>query len=87
MKWTSIIATAIFAIALSVSGEAFAKSGKIEKVENGGRAITIAGTMYKVSKSRTMITVGGKKAGRGALKVGMECNAKGKGTAKTIACK
>jgi len=87
MKWTSIIASAIFALALTVSGDAFAKSGKVEKVENGGRSVTIAGRTYKVSKSRTMITIGGKKSGRGAIKVGMDCDAKGKGTAKTIACK
>lgn len=87
MKWTSIIASAIFAIALTVSGDAFAKSGKIEKIENGGRQVTIAGTKYKVSGSRTMIIVGGKTAKRSALKVGMECDAKGKGEAKSITCK
>ena len=87
MKITTLVMSAMFALSLFAAGDAFAKSGKVTKVENGGRVITIAGTKYKVSGSKTMITIKGKKGKRGTIKVGMSCDAKGKGTAKTIACK
>ena len=87
MKITTLVMSSVFALSLFAAGDALAKSGKVEKVENGGRVVVIAGTKYKVSGSRTKVTIGGKKAKRGAIKVGMTCDAKGKGTAKTITCK
>jgi hypothetical protein len=87
MKITTALVSSLFALSLFAAGDALAASGKVEKVENGGRVITIAGTKYKVSGSRTAVMVGGKKAKRGAIKVGMECEATGKGTAKSITCK
>ena len=45
MKISGIIASTVFAAALVLGGApAFAKSGKVEKVANGGRSVTIAGT-------------------------------------------
>ena len=88
MKISGIVASTVFAAALVLGGApAFAKSGKVEKVANGGRSVTIAGTTYKISKSRTKVMIGGKKGKRGQIKVGMQCSAKGKGTAKTVDCK
>lgn len=87
MKIATLVLSSVFALSLFAAGDAMAKSGKVEKVENGGRVVVIAGTKYKVSKSRTMIKIHGKAAKRGAIKVGMHCNAKGRGTAKTITCK
>ncbi|MDX1483166.1 MAG: hypothetical protein R3229_01690 [Alphaproteobacteria bacterium] len=87
MKLTPVIVSSIFALSLFAAGDGLAASGKVEKIERGGRTVVIAGTKYKVSGSRTKITIGGKKAKRGAIKVGMECTAEGKGEAKAIACK
>lgn len=87
MKLTTALISSIFALSLFVAGSAVAGSGKVEKVEKGGRVVTIAGTKYKVSGSRTKVMIGGKKAKRSAIKVGMECEAMGKGTAKAITCK
>ena len=88
MKTSVILASVAFASAMILGGApAFAKAGKVDSVESGGRAIVIAGTKYKVSGSKTKIMIGGKPGKRGDIKVGMECDAKGKGTAKTISCK
>lgn len=95
MKIKTALIASVLAIGLSfglTDNTAFAAAhamggGKIEKVENGGRSVTIGGKKYKVSGSRTKITVKGKKAKRSALKVGMSCAATGKGEAKTISCK
>lgn len=88
MKISAIFVSALFAASMMVgSSAAFAKSGKVESVENGGRVIVIAGTKYKISGSRTKVTIGGKEGDRGSIKVGMTCDAKGKGTAKTVDCK
>lgn len=88
MKMSGIVVSALFAAAMMLGGSAaYAASGKIEAVENGGRSVTIGGTKYKVSGSRTKITVKGKGAKRSALKVGMQCEAKGKGEASSISCK
>lgn len=88
MKMSGIVVSLVFAAAMALGAStASAASGKIEAVENGGRLVTIGGTQYKVSGSRTKITVKGKEASRDDLKVGMQCEAKGKGEAKSIACK
>lgn len=87
MKITAVLVSSVFALSLFAAGDTLAGSGKVDKVENGGRLVTIAGTKYKVSGSRTKVMIGGKKAKRSAIKVGMECTAEGKGTAKMISCK
>ncbi len=67
-------------------------SGKITDVRNDGRRVNWAGAKAKgrlnVSGSETKITVAGKKAKRGELKVGMNCSFKVKGaqTALNIDC-
>ena len=61
--------------------------GKVEALGDGGREVTIAGTKFGISGSRTKITVGGKKGSRKSLKVGMECSAEGTAEAKKIDCK
>jgi hypothetical protein len=89
MKMSGIFVSALFAASMILGGAhvALAKSGKIESVGEGGKSIVIGGTTYKISGKRTKITVGGKKGNRSKLKVGMQCDAKGKGTAKTVTCK
>lgn len=88
MKISTALIGSVFAAAMIVgSAASFAASGKIEAVENGGREVVIGGTKYKVSGSRTKITVGGSEASRDDLKVGMECTAEGSGEAKSISCK
>ena len=88
MKLTTVLASTVVGLALVTGGSAaFAKSGKVESVENGGRVVVIAGSKYKISGSRTKVSIGGKPGDRGQIKVGMTCDAKGKGTAKTVDCK
>jgi len=89
MKISTAIISSVFALALATTGsvQAFAKSGKVDSVENGGRSVVIGGTKYKVSGSRTKIKIKGKDASRGDIKAGMMCEAKGKGEAKSITCK
>ncbi len=71
----------------------FTHMGKITRVRSGGRRVSWKGEKAKgkvrVSGRRTKITVGGKKAKRKALKVGMECTFKVKGaqSALNIDCK
>lgn len=70
----------------------FKAMGKITKVERGGRRVSFAGKGKKgklsVSSRNTKVTIAGKKAKRGALKVGMSCDFAFQGrAAKTIACK
>ena len=81
----------VFVVAMLImSGTSFAggASGKVDKVENGGRQVTIAGKMIKLSGSRTKVTVGGKEASRGDIKAGMMCTSDtDSGTAKMVACK
>jgi tripartite-type tricarboxylate transporter receptor subunit TctC len=52
-------------------------SGKITKIDGGGRKLTLdeggKSITAGVSGSRTKIFIGGKKAGRGDVKVGMNC--------------
>lgn len=88
MKISTAILSSVFALSLVAGGSAaYAKSGKVDSVENGGRVVVIGGTKYKVSGSRTKVTIGGKPGDRGQIKAGMMCDADGKGTAKTISCK
>ncbi len=87
MKISGIVVSVLFATSMIIgSSPAFAKKGKIESVENGGRVIVIGGTKYKISGSKTKIMIKGAEGSRGDLKAGMMCDAKGKGTAKTVSC-
>jgi hypothetical protein len=88
MKISTAIISSVFALSLIAGGsDAFAKAGKVDSVENEGRVIVIGGTKYKVSGSKTKVTIGGKPGKRGQIKAGMMCDAKGKGTATSIDCK
>lgn len=89
MKISTAIISSVFALSLVAFGgtDAIAKEGKVDAVENGGRTVVIGGTKYKVSGSRTKITIKGKPGSRDDIKAGMMCDAKGKGEATSIACK
>ena len=88
MKIISTLSTAAFALSMIVAGNAFAgAAGKVDAVENDGRAVTIAGNKISLGNSSTKVTIGGKPGDRGQIKVGMTYDAKGKGTAKTVDCK
>ena len=70
----------------------FTHKGKITKLKRGGRRVKWSGGGKKGKlkvKGKTKITIGGKKAKRKALKVGMSCTFKVKGVSKAlaIACK
>lgn len=52
-------------------------SGKVAKVERGGRFIKIAGHRVRLTNSRSKITLNGKSVKRGALKIGHVCEIKG----------
>jgi tripartite-type tricarboxylate transporter receptor subunit TctC len=67
-------------------------TGKITKVEKGGRRVSFAAGSKKgklrVSSSGTKVTIGGNAAKRSALKAGMSCQFAFQGSAaKTIVCK
>ena len=58
MKLATVLASTVVGLALVTGGSAaFAKSGKVESVENGGRVVVIAGSKYKISGSRTKVTI------------------------------
>lgn len=68
--------------------------GAVTKIERGGRKVWIEykgkPVMAKISGSRTKITIGGKKAKRKAIKIGMNCQfnyPKPGKEAVTVACK
>jgi hypothetical protein len=67
--------------------------GKIEKVENGGRSVTLAGKIFGVSGSRTNICIKGVcDQNRDQLKAGQACEADigmrdGKPEARKISCR
>ncbi|HZS63573.1 MAG TPA: hypothetical protein VFA53_03605 [Xanthobacteraceae bacterium] len=82
-KTLSLIAAGIAVAALATSS-AFA--AKVEKWD-GSKNITIGGKSYTVSGSRTKVMINGKTASRDAIKVGMDCTAKGSGEASEIDCK
>ena len=78
---------------VTVPALADAVTGKLDKVENGGNAITIAGKTIVVSGARTNICIGGVcDQGRDKLKAGMTCSAEvvnhgGKTEARRLSCK
>jgi hypothetical protein len=64
-----------------------ALADKVEKADGG--SITVAGKEYKVSGSRTKVTIKGAAGTRDAIKVGMDCTVTGAagGEASAIDCK
>ena len=68
-------------------------TGKLDKVADGGKAITMAGKSIVVSGARTNICIGGVcDQGRDKLKAGMTCSAEvvnhdGKTEARRLSCK
>jgi hypothetical protein len=82
MKKTFILAGVAFALAV---GPALAD--KVEKAEGG--SITVGGKDYKVSGSRTKVTIKGAASTRDAIKAGMDCTVSGQagGEASAVDCK
>jgi hypothetical protein len=64
-----------------------ALADKVEKAEGG--SITVAGKEYKLSGSRTKVTIKGAAGTRDAIKAGMDCTVTGPagGEAATVDCK
>jgi hypothetical protein len=81
MTKTLVLAGA-FALALS---PAFA--APVEKADSG--SITVAGKDYKLSGSRTKVTIKGAAGTRDAIKAGMDCTVTGEagGEASAVDCK
>jgi tripartite-type tricarboxylate transporter receptor subunit TctC len=52
-------------------------SGKVARVERGGRYISVGGHRVRVTNARSKITLNGQKVNRKVLKVGMSCKIKG----------
>jgi hypothetical protein len=82
MTKTLILAAATLAL---VASPALAQ--KVEKNENN--AITSGGKDYKLSGSRTKVTINGAAGTREAIKAGMECKVTGEpgGEASAVDCK
>jgi hypothetical protein len=81
-----MIKTVILAAALAIAaGPALAQ--KVEKAE--GNAITVGGKEYKLSGSRTKVTIAGAAGTRDQIKAGMECKVTGEagGEASAVDCK
>jgi hypothetical protein len=79
---TMILAAAALALAV---GPALAD--KVEKADGG--SITVAGKDYKLSGSRTKVTIKGAAGTRDAIKAGMDCTVTGPagGEASAVDCK
>jgi hypothetical protein len=82
MKKTLVLAGVAFALAV---GPALAD--KVEKAEGG--SLTVGGKEYKMSGSRTKVTIKGAASTRDAVKAGMDCTVTGAagGEATTVDCK
>jgi hypothetical protein len=85
----SVIGTAVVlgAALLHTPAMAAGVEGKLEDVTGGGRGFTVGGQKFKVSKSRTTITIAGKAANRGDLKNGLDCKVEGDKEASQVDCK
>jgi hypothetical protein len=81
MKKVLILAGALAFVA------APALADKVEKAEGG--SITVAGKEYKLSGSRTKVTIKGAAGTRDAIKAGMDCTVTGPagGEATAVDCK
>jgi len=82
MKKTLVLAGVAFALAV---GPALAD--KVEKAANN--MITVGGKEYKLSGSRTKVTIKGAAGTRDAVKAGMDCTVTGTagGEASAVDCK
>jgi hypothetical protein len=80
----TLIMAGIASFALAVSP---ALAEKVEKAENN--TITVAGKEYKLSGSRTKVTIKGAAGTREAITVGMDCTVTGPagGEASAVECK
>ena len=86
----SVLAFGLTAVTVDTAFAAEVK-GKVTKTEREGRILTLGSTKFKISGSRTEVTIGGKEADREEIKVGMSCTAdvakrKGKDEAKWVKC-
>ena len=86
--------TALLKKITSIKVEMLKNTGKVSAVVDGGRSFKLMEDgkelTVRISKSRTQITLGGKKAKRDAVKVGMTCEIswlKVNGEANLLACK
>ena len=88
----SLVAVALV-VSLPAPSSAEIVRGNLEKVENGGRSVTLAGKTFGVSGSRTNICIKGVcDQGRDQLKAGQTCEADigmrdGKPEARKISCR
>lgn len=82
MKKTLMLAGVAAMLAVSP-----ALADKVEKADGGN--ITVGGKQYKVSGSRTKVTIKGAAGTRDAIKVGMDCTVTGPagGEASAVDCK
>jgi hypothetical protein len=89
MKISTIAAALLISASMLVGGQAMAgAAGKVTKIEREGRTVHIGTSAVKISGSRTKVTIKGKEADRGEIKVGMSCTADvDSGRAKMVACK
>ena len=86
----SVLAFGLTAITVDTAFAGEVK-GKVTKTEREGRILTLGSTKFKISGSRTEVTIGGKEADREEIKEGMSCTAdvakrKGKDEAKWVKC-
>ena len=74
----------VAAVAIAASP---ALAQKVEKAE--GNSITVAGKEYRLSGSRTKVTIAGAAGTREQIKVGMDCTVTGEagGEATAVDCK
>jgi len=86
--------TALLKKITSIKVKILKNTGKVSAVLKGGRSFKVMENgkelTVRISKSRTQITIGGKKAKRDAVKVGMTCEIswlKVNGEANLLACK
>jgi hypothetical protein len=86
--------TALLKQITSIKVEMLKNTGKVSAVLKGGRSFKVMENgkelTVRISKSRTQITIGGKKAKRDKVKVGMTCEIswlKVNGEANLLACK
>jgi hypothetical protein len=83
-KTKTLILAGVATLALAVSP---ALADKVEKADGG--AITVGGKEFKLSGSRTKVTIKGAAGTRDAVKAGMDCTVTGPagGEATAVDCK
>ncbi|HZS64167.1 MAG TPA: hypothetical protein VFA53_06695 [Xanthobacteraceae bacterium] len=83
MKKSVVAVLAAGFAAAVLAGPALA--AKVDKVD--AKSITIGGKTYKTSNKRTKVMINGAAGKLDAIKVGMDCTAKGGDEASEIDCK